>query len=161
MIGNLGNRRVATNRDHIGAFAVTKGKRSESRRLAYWFTILHRRTTMFKARFWLAFGAFAVFALLTVVGARSAVAQSECAHYISGGADYMGNGSLLGWKQVTVTKTKGGGISVTVGKKGAGGGGNLGGGSTTSETFNVGTYRLSSGGDIEVRCDNYERWFGF
>lgn len=55
---------------------------------------------MFNTRFWLALGAFAVFALLAVVGARSAVAQSECAHYISGGADYMGNGSLLGWKRL-------------------------------------------------------------
>ncbi len=97
--------------------------------------------------------------LLVVAAPPGAIAQSPCADYISGGADNPVTGTLLGSRKVTETTNLGGGLNASVGGKkgGVGGsiGGNMEGGSSTTIEYYVGTYLMSDGDRLEVRCDNY------
>ncbi len=86
---------------------------------------------------------FAGALMLSLVQPSAAAAQSECADMISGGPGNPAHGTLRGSQSVTLNFGVGAGVSVGF-----------------SVTFNVGSYSMTGGGTIRVRCDDYTE-FGF
>lgn len=97
----------------------------------------NRRTAWPFAMAWAFAGALA----LSFVQPSEAVAQSQCAEYISGGRSNPASGTLVGSRQVSVTGGFSSGVTATI-----------------TSTFYVGAYRMHHGGIKDFRCDTYEPW---
>ena len=76
--------------------------------------------------------------MLSLAAPSIAAAQSDCADMISGGPDNPDRGTLVGSASVTLH------FGVSAGVTGG-----------FSMTFNVGSYSMTSGGTVRVRCDDY------
>lgn len=75
-------------------------------------------------------------------------ASTPCADFISSaGDDSPLTGYLVGQSEVTTTKT----LSWSYTNYG----GTFGGSSVTTETYSVGTYAMTDGSIIRLRCDGY------
>jgi hypothetical protein len=98
---------------------------------------------------WLTKRAGVVTVLALVLSAWPLAAMTYCAQFISSGAD---DAPLVGWlmgeSQTTTTKTYSWSYTNF--------GGTFDGSSTKTQSYTVGTYSLSNGDTITLRCDNYQ-----